>query len=104
MDALVAARRKKIALWVLIPCTILFLGSLVPAGLMIMFSPMAFDAGQTPALWAFVITLWIYPLVVLFTILAAWVSYGLRAYRLAMWWNLWPVIHILALFAESTFC
>lgn len=103
MNAPVASRRKKIALWVLIPATVLFVVSLEPAGMMILFSPMAFDAGETRAIWTFVITLWAYPVVVAVTVVAAWVSFGLRAYRLAMWWNVLPVVHAVVLAIEASF-
>jgi hypothetical protein len=103
MNASIAIRRKKIALWVLISATVLFLCSLVPAALLIMFSPMAFDAGATRGLWTFVIMLWAYPVVVLITIIAAWISLALRAFRLAMWWNLLPIIHLIALGVASFF-
>jgi hypothetical protein len=93
-------RRKKIALWILIPATVLFLASLVSAGTMIMFSPMAFDSGAKPETWRFVITLLIYPVVVLLTIAAAWISFAVRGYRVATWLNLLPILHILVLVVE----
>ena len=99
----VTDRRKKIALWVLIPANVLFLASLVPAGIMIMFSPMAFDAGPKPSTWVFVITLLAYPVVVLITIVANWIAFATRAYRLAMWFNVLPVIHLIVLVVELTF-
>lgn len=100
MNAPVVDRRRRIALWVLIPATVMFVISLVPAGLMIMFSPMAFDSGETAALWTLVITLWIYPVVVLLTIIAAWISFAVRAYRVAMWLNALPIIHAIVLSVE----
>ncbi|HZE13034.1 MAG TPA: hypothetical protein VE086_04685 [Chthoniobacterales bacterium] len=103
MNAPVDARRRKLALWVLIPATVLFLCSVIPAALMIMFSPMAFDAGATRALWTFVIILWAYPVVVLLTIIAMWISFALGAFRLAMWWNLLPIIHCTALVIAMSF-
>jgi len=69
---------------------------------MIMFSPMAFDAGPKPGLWAFVITLLAYPVVVLITIAAAWISFARHAYRLAMWLNLLPIIHLIVLAIEMS--
>src|SRR5689334_19952468 len=98
MDAAKPDRRKKIALWVLIPATVLFVASLLPAGMMILFSPMAFDAGPKPGIWAFVIILFAYPVVVLLTLAAAWTSFAKRAYRLAMWLNAIPIVHLIVLF------
>ena len=103
MSAPVTDRGKKVALWVLVLANVLFVVSLVPAGIMIMFSPMAFDAGPRASTWIFVITLLAYPVVVLITIIAAWISFGRRAYRLAMWLTALPVIHVIVLFLEVTF-
>ena len=94
--------RKRIALCILIAATLLFLASLFPAGMMILFSPMAFDAGVKPGLWAFVITLFAYPVVVLVTIIATWICFARHAYRLAMWLNLLPIIHVIVLVVETS--
>jgi len=102
MNAPVTDRRKKIALWILIAATVLFLASLVPAGTMILFSPMVFDSGPKPGLWALVITLLAYPVVVLITVIATWISFAKHAYRLAMWLNVLPVIHLIVLFVEAS--
>jgi hypothetical protein len=69
--------------------------------MMILFSPMAFDAGVKPGLWAFVITLFAYPVVVLVTIIATWICFARHAYRLAMWLNLLPIIHVIVLVVEG---
>jgi len=103
MSEPVTDRGRKIALWVLIIANVLFLATLVPAGIMIMFSPMAFDAGPKPSTWLFVGTLLAYPVIVLLTIIASWLSFTRRTYRLAMWLNLLPVIHLITLFVELTF-
>lgn len=100
MNAPVTDRRKKVTLWILIPATALFLLSLLPAGIMIMFAPMAFDAGPKPGTWAFVYTLLAYPVVVLITITAAWIAFAKGAYRLAMWLNALPLIHAIVLIVE----
>ena len=100
MNAPATDRQKKIALCILIPANVLLLASLVPAGTMILFSPMAFDAGPKPGLWAFVITLLAYPVVVLITVIAMWISFAKHAYRLAMWLNVLPAIHLIVLFIE----
>ncbi|NOT04236.1 MAG: hypothetical protein HOP27_06515 [Anaerolineales bacterium] len=52
---------------------------LVMAGL----SVMAFDAGETPAAWAFVITIWSYPIFPLGLSIGAWVAYARRKNKLA---------------------
>src|SRR4051794_6072813 len=101
MNAPATVLQKKIALCMLIPATVLFLASLFPAGMMILFSPMAFDAGPQPGLWVLVITLLAYPVVVLMTIIATWISFARHAYRLAMWLNVLPIIHLIVLVAET---
>lgn len=65
---------------------------------MILFSPMAFDAGAKPGAWAFVIILFAYPVVVLATLVAAWICFAKQAYRLAMWLNVIPMVHLIVLF------
>ncbi|PYJ11651.1 MAG: hypothetical protein DMF06_02015 [Verrucomicrobia bacterium] len=102
MNAPATLLRKRIALCILIPATVLFLASLVPAGMTILFSPMAFDAGPKPGLPAFIITLFAYPVVVLLTIIATWISFAGHAYRLAMWLNLLPIIHLIVLVVETS--
>jgi len=91
-------RARRTALFVLIPATVLLLASLLPVGTMILFSPMAFDSGPKPGMWAFIITLMAYPVVVLMTLSAAWICFAKGAYRAAMWLNVIPVIHLIVLF------
>lgn len=67
---------------------------------MIIFSPMAFDSGPKPGLWAFIITLLAYPVVVLITLVVAWISFAKHAYRLAIWLNVLPVVHAIVLIVE----
>ena len=92
-------RQRKIARRILILATILFLGSLLPVGMMILFSPTAFGAGAKPGAWVFAIILFAYPVVVLATLVAAWICFAKHAYRLAMWLNVIPIIHLVVLFA-----
>ena len=61
---------------------------------------MAFDSGATPAIWTFVITLVAYPVVVLITLVVAWICFAKHAYRVAMWLNLVPVVHVIVLIVE----
>ncbi len=41
-------------------------------------SAMAFDAGETPQAWAFVIALWCWPLIPIMTAIGAWIAYARR--------------------------
>jgi hypothetical protein len=67
---------------------------------MIVFSPMAFDSGSKTAIWTFVITLLAYPVIVLITLVGAWISFAAHAYRLAIWLKVLPVVHVIVLIVE----
>ena len=92
-------RQRKIARRILILATILFLGSLLPVGMMISFSPTPFAAGAKPGAWIFAIILFAYPVVVLITLTAAWICFAKQAYRVAMWLNVIPIVYLIVLFA-----
>ena len=66
--------RTGLLIW-LIVSQVLALVSLVlwlaAAGL----SVMAFDAGETPQAWAFVITIWSYPILPIILAISAWIAY-----------------------------
>ena len=90
--------RKPILIW-LIVSQLLALASLffwlVLAGL----SVMAFDSGESPQAWAFVITIWSYPIwPILFTI-AAWIAYARRKDRAAGILTTLTFLPVLVLFA-----
>lgn len=44
---------------------------------------MAFDSGESPEAWAFVLAVWAYPLIPLVLATGAWVAFALRRNRLA---------------------
>lgn len=46
-------------------------------------SVMAFDTGQSPEAWAFVLTVWAYPLFPLGMAIGAWIAFAFRKNRLA---------------------
>jgi hypothetical protein len=75
-------RRTGLVIW-LIVSQLLALGSLwlwvLAAGL----SVMAFDSGDSPEAWRFVIAVWAYPLFPLIMALSAWVAFAFRKNRLA---------------------
>ncbi len=52
---------------------------LVVAGL----SVMAFDSGESPQAWAFVITVWSYPIVPLALAIGAWIAYARKKNKLS---------------------
>jgi len=75
-------RRTGLLIW-LIVSQLLAIGSLliwvIAAGL----SVMIFDKGESPEAWAFVLTVWAYPLFPLLMIIGAWVAFAFRKNWLA---------------------
>ncbi len=67
--------RKGLLIW-LIVSQVLAVGSLVFWLVVAGLSVMAFDAGETPQAWAFVITVWSYPIFPIVMAIAAWIAYA----------------------------
>ncbi len=69
--------RKGLLIWLIIS-QVLAVASLlfwlVVAGL----SVMAFDSGESPQAWAFVITVWSYPIFPIVMAIGAWIAYARR--------------------------
>ena len=84
MTALTASpkRRTGLLIW-LIVSQLLALGSLLIWAVIAGLSVMAFDSGQSPAAWAFVIAVWSYPLWPIVFTIAAWIAYARKRDRLA---------------------
>ena len=84
MTALAAPpkRSRGILIW-LIVSQLMALGSLLIWALMAGLSVMAFDSGESPEAWAFVIAVWAYPLFPLVMAIGAWVAFAFRRNRLA---------------------
>jgi hypothetical protein len=75
-------RRTGLGIW-LIVSQLLAVGSLLIWALMAGLSVMAFDTGQSPEAWAFVLAVWAYPLFPLLMAIGAWVAFAFRKNRLA---------------------
>jgi hypothetical protein len=75
-------RRTGLLTW-LILSQLLALGSLLIWLVMAGLSVMAFDAGESPEAWAFVLTVWAYPLFPLVMAIGAWIAFARRKNRLA---------------------
>ena len=75
-------RSKGVLIW-LIVSQLAALGSLVIWAFVAGMSVMAFDSGQSPAAWTFVLTIWAYPIFPLVMVIGAWIAYARRANRLA---------------------
>lgn len=74
--------RKPILIW-LIVSQLIALASLVFWLLIAGLSVMAFDSGVTAEAWAFVITVWSYPIWPVVFAIAAWIAYARKKDRLA---------------------
>lgn len=74
--------RKPILIW-LIVSQLIALASLVFWLLIAGLSVMAFDSGVTAEAWAFVITVWLYPIWPIVFAIAAWIAYARKKDRLA---------------------
>ncbi len=90
---------RRLALGILIAATALFSLPLLPAGLAIMMSPMAFDSGVNSFAVALVAILLTYPLAMLVSIPSSWIAYRRGAYRAAILLSLLPTINVLAMAA-----
>jgi len=69
--------RRGLLIW-LIVSQILAVASLLFWLLVAATSVMAFDSGQTPQAWAFVITVWSYPIFPIAMAIGAWIAYARR--------------------------
>jgi hypothetical protein len=76
------AKRRPVLIWLIIS-QVLALLSLVFWLLVAGLSVMAFDSGVTPEAWAFVITVWSYPIWPIAFTIAAWIAYARKKDRLA---------------------
>ena len=75
-------RRTGLLVW-LIVSQLLALGSLLIWAVMAGLSVMAFDSGESPEAWAFVLAVWAYPLFPLIMAIGAWIAFARRKNRLA---------------------
>ena len=73
---------RGLLIW-LIVSQILAVASLLFWLLVAATSVMAFDSGQTPQAWAFVITVWSYPIFPIAMAIGAWIAYARRKNILA---------------------
>ena len=78
----VQPKRTSLLIWMIVS-QLLAVASLFIWVVMAGLSVMAFDAGETPAAWAFVITIWSYPIFPLGLSIGAWVAYACRKNKLA---------------------
>jgi len=75
-------RRTGLLIWMIVS-QLLMVGSLVFWLLGAAFSIMAFDEGNSPEAWRFVILVWSYPIIPLILVIAAWIAFAKRKNILA---------------------
>ncbi len=75
-------RRIGLLIWMIVS-QLLAVGSLLIWAFVAGLSAMAFDEGQSPEAWRFVIAVWAYPLIPLLLAIGAWVAFAFRKNRLA---------------------
>jgi uncharacterized BrkB/YihY/UPF0761 family membrane protein len=73
-------RRIVLLIWMIVS-QLLAVGSLLIWALVAGLSVMAFDEGQSPEAWRFVIAVWAYPLIPLLLAIGAWVAFAFRKNR-----------------------
>lgn len=74
--------RKPILIWLIIS-QVLALASLFFWLVMAGLSVMAFDSGESPEAWAFVIAVWSYPIWPIVFAITAWIAYARKKDKLA---------------------
>jgi hypothetical protein len=84
--------QRRLALVALVVATVIYGISLPFAGLAAMMSPLAFGDGATPASWAFLGGAISYPLLVIGSLVSAWVLYRRRRHRASMIALLAPIV------------
>jgi len=75
-------RRTGLLIWMIVS-QLLMVGSLFFWLLGAAFSIMAFDEGNSPKAWRFVILVWSYPIIPLILVVAAWIAFAKRKNILA---------------------
>ena len=85
-------RRRRWALAVLVPATLIYLLTLPLGVIAALMSPMAFDSGQSPAAWAYLAGALAYLLLVVVALVGAWLLFRRASYRAAMLVLLLPLL------------
>ena len=89
--------RKPILIWLIIS-QLLALASLLFWLVMAGLSVMAFDSGDTPQAWSFVLAVWSYPIWPIAFTIAAWIAYARKKDRAAGVLTTFTFLPILVLF------
>ena len=75
-------KRIGLLIWMIVS-QLLAAGSLLIWFVMAGLSVMAFDSGESPQAWAFVIVVWSYPIFPIAMVIGAWIAYKRRKNTLA---------------------
>jgi hypothetical protein len=97
MDSTVKPAGNRKILVFLILMTVFYLLSLLPAGMMVITSPMAFDAGYSTEAIFMASCVLAYPVLVLIALIGGWVCYAKRKNAAAVVFFLLPLVDVLIL-------
>lgn len=89
--------KPKTNMTLLIVINILFGLVLIPACVMVMFSPMLFDAPGSQDSWLTWFLLFgflSFPVLIVISIIATWVFYAAHHYKIAFWVSLLPLVSV----------
>lgn len=90
-------RSRGLRVWLIIE-SILALPAIAIGGMMALISPMMFDApgsDDNPPVWLLFFSTVSFPVVCLFGVILAWVAFGMRRNRGALWLSLLPALPLL---------
>lgn len=88
-------RKQRFTLIVLIIFTVIYLLLLVPAGLLAMMFPFAFDSGATTEAYTVAILLLTFPIALILAPIIAWILYKFKQYIAALVFILLPLVYFL---------
>ncbi len=77
MNTEAQSQRTGLLVWMIVS-QILTLASLLIWLLVAAVSVMAFDSGESPQAWTFVIAVWSYPIIPIVLVIAAWIAFARR--------------------------
>jgi hypothetical protein len=90
---------KSISRVILLLTTVVFALLFIPACLMGLFAPMAFDAGANAKVWLLSGSIWTFPVIALCTIGLSWLLLAKSALRSAILVSVLPLVNILIVVA-----
>jgi hypothetical protein len=103
LERTVAPIMRSISRVIVLLTTIVFALLLIPACLMGLFAPMAFDAGADAKVWLLVGSIWTFPVLALCSIGLSWLLLAKNAFRSAIVVSVLRLVNILIVVAMFAF-